>query len=195
KADAEIATLKDVEVTEDGIEVTPEYAGVEIEASLGEGSSSNPQDRTKDGWGSFPQDWVDFNVGTGQAAYWYTSGGLADAKKAAAPITGDYTSEGVEEEPEEPAEFSRQASHEGAAPAPRSSRGRRRRPPSPPVGRARRPSRRRRRTAATSRSRARTPGTSRSPASATPRPVSTRRSPTVRSRTTSSRRMSWARST
>src|SRR5690606_9162074 len=47
KADAEIATLKDVEVTEDGIEVTPEYAGVEIEASLGEGSSSNPQDRTK----------------------------------------------------------------------------------------------------------------------------------------------------
>ncbi|SMX77701.1 Fibronectin type III domain-containing protein, partial [Brevibacterium sp. Mu109] len=47
-------------------------------------------------WGSFPQDWVDFNVETGQAAYWYTSGGQVDAKKTAAPITIDYTTESLE---------------------------------------------------------------------------------------------------
>ncbi|HJA38939.1 MAG TPA: HtaA domain-containing protein, partial [Candidatus Brevibacterium intestinigallinarum] len=111
--DAEIATLTDVEVTEDGIQVTPEYEGVEIDVEP-DGPSS-PQNRDKDGWGSFPQDWVDFNVGTGQAAYWYTSGGQVDAKKTAEPITIEYTSEVVEEEPEAPAEFSGETSHEVTA--------------------------------------------------------------------------------
>jgi len=39
------------------------------------------------GWGSFPQDFVDFQALTGQAAYWYSSGGSVDANKTALPMT------------------------------------------------------------------------------------------------------------
>jgi hypothetical protein len=84
----ELATLEGVDVTDTGIEVTPEYAGVEVSVTA-DGPSAE-QVRTGDGWGSFPQSWVDFNVLTGQAAYWYSSGGLADPKKAAAPIAVSY---------------------------------------------------------------------------------------------------------
>ena len=92
--DAEIATLTDVEVTDSGIEATPEYEGVKIDIEAD--GPSGPQNRDRDGWGSFPKDWVNFNVGTGQAAYWYTSGGMADPKKTAAPITIDYTTTKLE---------------------------------------------------------------------------------------------------
>ncbi|GAA4509064.1 fibronectin type III domain-containing protein [Brevibacterium yomogidense] len=91
---ATIAELTDVDVTDSGITVTPEYAGVEIDVEPD--GPSGPQDREKNGWGSFPQDWIDFNVGTGQAAYWYTSGGQVDVKKTAAPVTIDYSTDALE---------------------------------------------------------------------------------------------------
>ncbi|MGO1543086.1 MAG: HtaA domain-containing protein [Gulosibacter sp.] len=97
----EVATLTGVDVTDTGIVVTPEYAGVEVEGD--DSGVFSPQNRTKDGWGSFPQSWVDYNLLTGQSAYWYTSGGLVDPKKPAAPISIGYTVAGEEEpEPEEP---------------------------------------------------------------------------------------------
>ncbi|MGO1543093.1 MAG: HtaA domain-containing protein [Gulosibacter sp.] len=85
----ELATLSDVKVTESGIEVTPDYFSVEVDGD--DSGTFNPQDRTKEGWGSFPQSWVDYNILTGQSAYWYTSGGLVDPKKPAAPIEVAYT--------------------------------------------------------------------------------------------------------
>ena len=72
-----------VDLTETGFTVTPDYAGVD--------SGQDDQDTSKDGWGSFPRSWVDFNVKTGQAQYWYTSGGSADGRKPATPITASYT--------------------------------------------------------------------------------------------------------
>lgn len=76
-----LATLSEVEVAESGIAVTPDYLGVSVETG-----SAAPQVRTGSQWGAFPQDFVDFHQRTGQHAYWYSSGGAADAKKAAAPI-------------------------------------------------------------------------------------------------------------
>jgi hypothetical protein len=83
-----VADLKGVDVTETGISVTPEYAGVAIEVEAG--GPSAEQKQSGDGWGSFPQSWIDFNVETGQAAYWYSSGGMADPKKTAAPVEISY---------------------------------------------------------------------------------------------------------
>ncbi|GMA32773.1 hypothetical protein [Litorihabitans aurantiacus] len=75
-----LADLSGVEVTAQGLTVTPDYAGVEVS---GEGVN---QVRTGSAWGAFPQSFVDFNGKTGQAAYWYSSGGAADPKKPAKPI-------------------------------------------------------------------------------------------------------------
>ena len=41
-------------------------------------------------WGSWPQSFVDFQIETGNGAYWYTSGGAADPKKPTAPLTVAY---------------------------------------------------------------------------------------------------------
>ncbi|MCD4549018.1 InlB B-repeat-containing protein [Schaalia sp. lx-260] len=71
-----LATLKNVTVTENGIKVTPEYKGVEITPPNGA-----TQVRSGANWGSWPQDFVDFQGETGQAPYWYSSGGAADARK------------------------------------------------------------------------------------------------------------------
>jgi hypothetical protein len=79
-----LATLSGVDVTESGIVTTPRYQGVPVEVEPN--GPSSPQNRDLDGWGSFPQSFIDFQVDTGQAAYWYTSGGLADLKKPASPM-------------------------------------------------------------------------------------------------------------
>ncbi|GAB3045210.1 hypothetical protein [Sediminivirga luteola] len=94
----EVATLTGVEVTEDGFEVTPDYLGVEIEVEAD--GPSGPQIRSGDHWGSFPQSWIDFNIETGQAAYWYSSGGQVDRHKPANPLSVSYTYEAPEPEPE-----------------------------------------------------------------------------------------------
>jgi hypothetical protein len=68
-----------------GFSVTPEYRGVRVDT--GDGVT---QVRTGADWGAFPQGFVDFQKLTGQHAYWYSSGGLADPKKPASPVTISY---------------------------------------------------------------------------------------------------------
>jgi putative cell wall-binding protein len=83
-----LATLTNVDVTEDGFTATPEYVGV----SAPEGSTQAAQSAANAAyWGSFPGDFVDFQVETGQSSYWYSSGLAADVKKPALPITIAYT--------------------------------------------------------------------------------------------------------
>jgi hypothetical protein len=93
----ELATFSGADVTEKGVTIEPDYAGVEVEGD--DSGTFNPQNRTKDGWGSFPQSWIDYNLLTGQSAYWYTSGGQVDAKKTAAPIVISWDAADPVEEP------------------------------------------------------------------------------------------------
>ncbi|RIJ70316.1 hypothetical protein D1871_19615 [Nakamurella silvestris] len=85
----ELATLSGVQVGPGGISVTPDYLGVAIT------NSSTPQPaRTaanESYWGAFPQSFVDFQVKTGQAAYWYASGGARDTAKPADTLGIGYT--------------------------------------------------------------------------------------------------------
>ncbi|WP_271985251.1 fibronectin type III domain-containing protein [Pseudoclavibacter terrae] len=69
------------DLTASGATLTPDYRGVEA------GNVGTPQTREGDDWGSWPQDFVAFHEATGQSSYWYSSGGRADPKKVAAPIT------------------------------------------------------------------------------------------------------------
>jgi hypothetical protein len=105
-ADVTIATFSGVEVDPTRvIEIEPDYAGVEVDASAG----FVPQDRVSTGWGAWPQALVDFHGETGLAPYWYSSGGAFDPHKAAEPFTVDFTGAGsvpplVPDSPAPPAE-------------------------------------------------------------------------------------------
>jgi hypothetical protein len=81
-----LANLTGVALTDDGFTVTPSYLGVGIATGTG---TSQPAQTSGNAayWGSFPQDFVDFQVLTGQSSYWYTSGGSRDAAKPANPLT------------------------------------------------------------------------------------------------------------
>ncbi len=70
-----------------GFVSTPRYAGVRYPAP----DDQAPQNRVNPGWGSWPQSFVDFHVGTGLHSYWYSSGGSADSKKAPAPVVVKYS--------------------------------------------------------------------------------------------------------
>ncbi|MFT4281802.1 hypothetical protein [Microbacterium sp.] len=76
-----LANLTDVDAADGSFTVTPDYLGVEVS------TSGTPQTRTGANWGAFPQSYVDFNVKTGQASYWYSSGGARDAAKPATPLS------------------------------------------------------------------------------------------------------------
>lgn len=76
-----LATFSGVDVTPAGITVTPDFAGVEYE------STAVPQSRTTTGWGSWPSSFVTFVEPTGQAAYWYSTGGSVDKNKTPLPLT------------------------------------------------------------------------------------------------------------
>ncbi|MFY0408764.1 hypothetical protein [Solicola sp. PLA-1-18] len=78
-----LATLGDVDVTADGVRVIPDYAGVRFDAPAG----VSAQVRSGSGWGAWPASFTAFQVQTGQAPYWYTSGGSSDAYKVPLPIT------------------------------------------------------------------------------------------------------------
>lgn len=52
--------------------------------------SGSDQIRSGSSWGSFPQDFVDFQFLTGQASYWYSSGGTRDAAKPTTPLYISY---------------------------------------------------------------------------------------------------------
>ncbi|ACQ82116.1 conserved hypothetical protein [Beutenbergia cavernae DSM 12333] len=82
-----LATFSGVTVTADGVEVQPDYLGVEVTTPEG----ASPQVRTGGSWGAFPQSYVDFHQVTGQSSYWYSSGGSADPKKPATPFTVAWT--------------------------------------------------------------------------------------------------------
>ncbi|MEV7973931.1 HtaA domain-containing protein [Cellulomonas sp. NPDC089187] len=80
-----VANLSDVTVDADGFLVTPDYLGVEVTPASG------TQSRTGASWGAFPQSFVDFQAKTGQSSYWYSSGGSADPRKVAAPLSVAWT--------------------------------------------------------------------------------------------------------
>ena len=94
-----LATLTGADVTATGLTVTPDYLGQDVTVS------GTPQSTTGAAWGSFPQDFVDFQALTGQSSYWYSSGGSRDAAKPTTPLTVAYTvgAPGTGE-PEAPAE-------------------------------------------------------------------------------------------
>lgn len=79
-----LATFPAVTVTEHGIVVQPDYAGVEVTVPVDGGV---PQNRTVEGWGSWPQSVVDFHIRSGLSSYWYSSAGAADASKGASAFT------------------------------------------------------------------------------------------------------------
>ncbi|MDN4642121.1 fibronectin type III domain-containing protein [Agreia sp. PsM10] len=85
-----LASLSNVDVTETGVVVTPDYAGVEVAIDP---NAASPQVRTGANWGSFPQTFVDYQLLTGQSSYWYSSGGSTDAFKKPLPIEVSYTAE------------------------------------------------------------------------------------------------------
>ncbi|MFB2585274.1 fibronectin type III domain-containing protein [Herbiconiux liukaitaii] len=83
-----LATFSGVQVGADGFTVQPDYRGVQVQLPAGQ----VPQATTGADWGSFPQSFVDFQRETGQAAYWYSSGGIADGAKPATPAVVGYDS-------------------------------------------------------------------------------------------------------
>jgi hypothetical protein len=69
-----------------GFRVVPRYLGVALDdpgLAVPQVERSASVERY---WGSFPASFVAFQVRTGQAAYWYTSGGQRDWAKPAAPL-------------------------------------------------------------------------------------------------------------
>lgn len=77
-----LATLSGVDVATLGFTSTPAYSEVEYTAP----ATSSAQVRTGGSWGSFPQDFVDFQQLTGGGPYWYSTGGAADARKPTLPL-------------------------------------------------------------------------------------------------------------
>ncbi|AXR74066.1 hypothetical protein DCC27_006865 [Auritidibacter sp. NML130574] len=92
--DVDIATFHNVSVdlSEDGVSVTPDYQGVAV------GNVATPQKREGQNWGSFPQEFIDFVEATGLGAYWYSSGGAADPKKLPQAISVSYTLSELEDD-------------------------------------------------------------------------------------------------
>jgi hypothetical protein len=82
-----IATLSGVDVTPTGLAATPAYREVVYDAP--EGSSA--QVTTGSNWGAFPQEFVDFQQTLGQGPYWYSTGGVADPRKIANPLSVSYS--------------------------------------------------------------------------------------------------------
>lgn len=82
-----LAEMSGVQLTDQGFAVLPAYRGVEVTVP------APGQVRTGADWGSFPQSFVDFHQLTGQAAYWYSSGGAADSRKPATTVYVSYDAE------------------------------------------------------------------------------------------------------
>ncbi|MCD4526970.1 Ig-like domain repeat protein [Nocardioides sp. cx-173] len=82
-----LATLSGVDVTPTGIAATPQYREVAYEAP----ADTSPQVRTGASWGTFPSAFVDLQQTLGQGPYWYSTGGSADIRKVANPLSVAYT--------------------------------------------------------------------------------------------------------
>jgi hypothetical protein len=74
-----LADFEGITLTDAGFTLAPEYRGVAV--------TGVTQTQTGADWGAFPQSFVDFQQLTGQSSYWYSSGGAADPKKPAKPLT------------------------------------------------------------------------------------------------------------
>ena len=98
-SDVTVATFSGVEIDRDGkVTIDPDYAGVEVTVPDG----TTPQNRTVEGWGGWPQPFVDFQVKTGLSSYWYSSGGAADAAKPPSPFVVDFSGATVPQDDPEP---------------------------------------------------------------------------------------------
>lgn len=85
--DVVLADLPSVDVSDaTGFRTDPAYRGVRLDLD----GLTAPQRRDGEAWGSFPRDFVDFQIDTGQAAYWYSSGGLRDAAKPGSTVYVSY---------------------------------------------------------------------------------------------------------
>lgn len=115
--DVEIATLAGVELGESGMATVPVFDRVAVQVP----DHVQPQRRDVDGWGSFPQEFIDAQVRTGQAAYWYTSGGQRDTAKAATMLWVSY--EASTPLPSSPPAPSTPGSSSGGSAAPPHGRG------------------------------------------------------------------------
>ncbi|WP_156963148.1 hypothetical protein [Bifidobacterium stellenboschense] len=73
-----------------GFTATPDYLGVAVNASGDHGSQAGKDAVNEAYWGAFPQSFVDFQMGTGQSAYWYTSGSARDFAKPTLPLYVQY---------------------------------------------------------------------------------------------------------
>jgi len=84
--DVTLADLGRVDLGADlGFSAAPAYSGVAVNLA----GDQVPQVRTGP-WGSFPQSFIDYQTTSGTGAYWYSSGGSADAHKVAKPVTVSY---------------------------------------------------------------------------------------------------------
>lgn len=85
-AQVTVATFSGAHVDpEEALTIDPDYAGVEVETV----GAPIPQNRTVEGWGSWPQSFVDYQIETGLSSYWYSSG-HEDAQKAPLPFIVDF---------------------------------------------------------------------------------------------------------
>jgi len=85
-----LANLTGVVVSATGFTVTPDYRGVAVTVDSGTPQAAYNAAVNGAYWGSFPQNFVDFQLQTGQSSYWYTSGGARDAAKVATPLSVGY---------------------------------------------------------------------------------------------------------
>ena len=75
-----LAEVRDADLSTGGFSVVPEYLGVSTDGQV-ERTDANAAH-----WGSFPASFVSYQRLTGQAAYWFTSGGQRDAAKPATEL-------------------------------------------------------------------------------------------------------------
>ncbi|MEU1623668.1 HtaA domain-containing protein [Streptomyces sp. NPDC005722] len=90
-----LAKLSHVALGASGFTVTPDYLGESVTVPSGTTGQPAKSASNQAYWGSFPQDFVDFQQSTGQSSYWFTSGGARDAAKPATPLTITYTTRGT----------------------------------------------------------------------------------------------------
>lgn len=76
--------------TDRGFSATPDYLGVAVSASGDHGSQAAKDSANAAYWGSFPQSFVDYQIRTGQSAYWYTSNSQRDFAKPTLPLYVQY---------------------------------------------------------------------------------------------------------
>ena len=91
-----LANLGKVGLGKNGFAAKPTYLGVRYQAPKSIGAQQRG-----DAFGSFPKSFVDYQVRTGQASYWYSSGGQTDRYKIASPMTVSYDADNAITPPED----------------------------------------------------------------------------------------------